>query len=424
MSDIFLDFCNICCGYINKNNKINDNFEPCIFFSNETFFDILFSYYSKKYIVYYNSKYISVDLLKPLLFERDFIFKSKFSNKYKKNYIFVKDNNEINFIEYSILKTDLNPYKNVFLDIKTNDMIIKYSHGFEKIENLNDYFRNNIDNCKKLINNKEEYLFDFIYIFLRWNETTCFEIINSIIDSYNNTKNKIVKNSKFKIKNNKLKEESILFFNYNNEDILNFLYKIGELNSEKIKLFSKLMETKFHIFNKIFYNTNQIRYYDCQVSNIRIYMKFITFARYIKFDDLKKNYFKNISINEDNFIPHIKIPIYNTDSLYLNKNSNYSIIERLNKIDYISNSSKDINNIDFISKIKNTALKKSVSSFYQIAQAFFHIDEYKDDIETLKYAFICKKSQLLCYDDFCENIEILNSICKRLGFKNSISDSN
>jgi hypothetical protein len=423
MSDIFFDFCNICCKHINENENENervyydDYFEPYIFFSNETFFDILFNYNTNKYIVYYNIKHINIDTLKLLLFEKGFIFKTKFSVISKRNSFFVKDGNEIDFIECSILNTDFNPYKNVFLDIKTNNIIVKDDLGFKKIENLNDYFKENIDNCKELIKDQKERLFDFIYIFLRWNETTCFEIVNSVIDSYNEREHKI-------IKNNKLKNESILFFISNYEHTLNFLDKVGELKSEKIKLFAKLMETKFHIFNKIFYNTNQIRYYNCQISNMRIYMKFVVFAMCIALSEDKKNYFKNISFNEVNHVPHIKIPVYNLDSIHLDNVPRYSIIERLNKIDSIGDSSNNIGNIDFILKIKNANLKSSVLTFYQIAQAFFYIDEYKDDIETLKYAFICKKSQLLCYDDFCENIEILNSVCKRLGFKNYISDSN
>ena len=402
MCDIISEFCDVCCRHINKNKNNNDTKTINIFFSNEDTYDIIYNKITVIHKIYYDDKYTHIDVLISELMHNKFNIKKN----HTKNITYIdKDDCDIQLINKKYLEYSTVPHKNIYLDIERKELIINNggNNVLNKIDNLDEYLTYEKKRCIELVIKNKEYIFEFIYIFLRWESFFALEIIEYF--------KKMLNESKIRAKVNK-------FFDTNIKHTTTFLSRLENLEESQIKLFAELMETKFNIFNEPFYMTKHVRLYGYNITNVRQYVKFVCFSKFIKID---MNYFKSeiTKITE----PNIEIPSYNLCSMKVN-NNNYSVSSKLEKVDLLMTSGKDVTNLSFITSMADNNLRMSLSVFYQTCKAYFAVDTLGDDISTLKYAYICKKSQIISKDEFIENINILSKICDELGLNNKItSDS-
>lgn len=404
MCDIISEFCDTCCNHISKNKNISKNADDNdvnIFFSNENTYDIIYNKITTIHTIYYNNKHIRVDTLMEELENKKFNVICK--DRIKNILCIKKDNDEINLVNMKYLSCHDIPHKNILLNIETKSIIVNNNMIFDKMDNFNEYLTNNKKKCIEVLMINKEYIFDFMYIFLRWN---CFSALE------------IVEYFKKMLNENRLKSKINLFFESNIKHVTNFLVSLKNVEESRINLFAKLMETKFHVLNEPFYFVKHVRSYGYNITTARQYIKFVCFSKLIKIGEFSMNCLMKKNKVEK---PNIEIPSYNLENMKV-INKNYSVLSKLEQIGNLMSSCKDVNDINFISSISDKSLKMSASIFYQICKIFFAVDNLGENIEALKCAYICKKCQNLLEDEFIENISILNSICVGLKLNNSIDD--
>ena len=178
MCEVVNEFCNIFCENYNNINNINNTSNKFrIYFNNENTYNIINKIYSDNYFVHCTDFKI-LNNLKYIYENHNFIFKNTedYCNKIK--FIIVKNNIKFNILNEDC-KFNINPYRNIFWDIKNNTVIMNDNNTFcyyDLVKYSNDKKISSI----KLIKNKCEYLLDFMEIYFRWDMLICGSIIENI----------------------------------------------------------------------------------------------------------------------------------------------------------------------------------------------------------------------------------------------------
>lgn len=411
MCEVVNEFCNIFCENYNNINNINNTSNKFrIYFNNENTYNIINKIYSDNYFVHCTDFKI-LNNLKYIYENHNFIFKNTedYCNKIK--FIIVKNNIKFNILNEDC-KFNINPYRNIFWDIKNNTVIMNDNNTFcyyDLVKYSNDKKISSI----KLIKNKCEYLLDFMEIYFRWDMLICGSIIENI---------------KMDLHYEIIKNKFLNFFDQNKKHLLNFLNKLDNLDStnNQNNKFKKFIDyiNKNQIFNEIFFDVKKIDFYNFKIENSCQYLKFVLFSKYIEIDDKIITYLKS-NIFENLYKPSIKIDFNQNDYDNININlinDEISILEKLEQIQLIKNCSSTGEKDPLLLSIDNSNLKLNLIVFLNIVNILFYND-FENTTTFLKISYIYKKSQLIQLSEFNENIQIVNSILEQNKIKNNFSDN-
>jgi hypothetical protein len=393
MCDIISELCNICCDIINKDKE-----EQNIYFSNENTYDILFNKQATNYVIYHNLINSCIHSIENKFREENFKIKNNFADN---SFEIVKNDIKIKFMSTIKLKEDVNPYKNIVLNINKQALFHKHNSNFIKIADIKKFFNDKKSECIDLILDYKCNMLDFIYIFIKWQNIDSMIIVDDFIKNCSN---------KY------FKKNMINYYNDNTKLIIDFLKSLDDVENG-VYMWSKLVETKLHVLTEILFLKKHIRLYNYTIKSSREYLKFVCFAKYIDISQEYSIYFKHI--NKINTVLQPDITIVKKKVRLHNKM--YSPLAKLNTIKMFKQCDDSIKKNILFKHTQDVHLRRSLKSFYQIMYGYFQKDYLDCDIETLKYSFICKKCDML-HDELNENINILNHICGSFGFKNKIQD--
>lgn len=399
MCDIIYEFCNVC----SERMKKIDN----IYFSNENTYDIIFNKETTQYNIYHNFLLSDIYCIKIIVEKKGFSVRELKENVNKIIYdvILVEKNNVIIHL-YDIKKipSDNNPYKNIMFGIIKKNLYMHNKGNFNEIIDMKNIFEDKKEECIELIKTHECDILDFVYMFIRWEHVHAFLIVDNFIK---------------KCSEKKYKKEMILYYGTNVDLTMNFLTKLDEIK-DGISMWTKLSETKFHTLNQILFMKKNIRFYEYPVKNMREYLKFVYFSKYIDISNEYSEYYIKKQKNKD-IDPDIKI----TNSIISKVeliNKKYSVKSKLDMITLFKKCDEYINDDPFLKQIESSSLKYGLKIFYQILYSFFY--KYPmNGYEILKYAYLCKKCDYVS-GQFKENVNIINAILDKFEYKNRIDENN